>query len=261
MLTDTHAHLNFPDFEEDLTAVLERAAEQGVERIVCIGTDLPSSQKALALAEAQAGLYATVGIHPHEARTADEAALSQLRQWARHPKVVAIGEIGLDFYRNLSPPEVQVRAFRAQIALARERDLPLVIHDREAHEAVMRVLEEEEAWKLGGVLHCFSGDEDLARKAIERGFYIGFDGPLTFPNARSLQALAAALPLQACLLETDCPYLTPHPQRVQSPRQRNEPAYVRAVAEKMAELRGLSLAEVAAATSANAERLFHLGGM
>jgi len=259
MLTDTHAHLNFPDFEEDLEAVLERAAEQDVRRILCIGTDLASSRKALALAEAQAGLYATVGIHPHEARTADEATLSQLREWAQHPKVVAIGEIGLDFYRNLSPPEVQLRAFRAQIALAQERNLPLVIHDREAHEAVMAVLEEEEAWKLGGVLHCFSGDATLAHKVTERGFYVGFDGPLTFPNARSLQALAAALPLQACLLETDCPYLTPHPYRVQAPRRRNEPAYLRAVAEKMAELRGLSLAEVAAATSANAERLFRLG--
>lgn len=258
MLIDTHAHLNFPDFAEDLAAVLERAAAQEVERIICIGTALASSRKALALAEAHPGLYATVGIHPHDARTADAAALSQLREWAQHPKVVAIGEIGLDFYRNLSPREVQERIFRDQIALAHEMNLPLVIHDREAHEAVMTVLEEEEAWTLGGVMHCFSGDKALAQKVMEHGFYLGFDGPLTFPNARSLQALAAALPLQACLLETDCPYLTPHPHRLQTPRQRNEPAYVRAVAEKMAALQGVSLAEVAAVTTANAKRLFRL---
>jgi TatD DNase family protein len=261
MLIDTHAHLNFPDYDEDRSAVLERAVERGVTRIICIGTDLPSSRKALDLAEAHAGVYATVGIHPHDAKTADESSLTQLREWARHPKVVAIGETGLDFYHDFSPRDVQDRVFRAQIALARDVGRPLVIHDRDAHEAVVAALEEEEAWALGGVMHCFSGDYVLARKVIERGFYVGFTGTVTSPNARSTQSLVSALPLEACLLETDCPYLTPYPYRRQRKRWRNEPAFVRFVAEKIAELRGLSLAEVAVATTANAERLFRLASV
>ena len=255
-LVDTHAHLDDEAFAADRDEVLTRARAAGVDTIITVGADLASSRQAVALAERHPWIYAAVGVHPHDAVQADEAALAELARLAGHERVVAIGEIGLDFYRDLSPRPAQREALWAQLALARRLDLPVVVHDREAHAEVLAALRD---WAHGydgarGVLHCFSGDEDMAREAIGLGFYISFAGPLTYAKASRLQRLAATLPLDRLLVETDCPYLTPEPRR----GRRNEPANVRLVAERMAALRGLPLAAVAQATTANAGRLFGL---
>ena len=255
-LVDTHAHLDDAAYAADHAEVVARAEAAGVTRVVTVGTDLPSCRRAIALSELHAGVYAAVGVHPHEASRVDAVALGELRDLARRPKVVAIGEIGLDFYRDLSPRSDQRRAFRAQLTLAGELGLPVVVHDREAHAEVLATLREWAGSFPGakGVLHCFSGDEAMAREALALGFYVSFAGPLTYPNATRLQRLAATLPLASMLVETDCPYLTPAPLR----GKRNEPANVALVAEKLAALRGLSLAQVAEATTDNAKRLLGL---
>ena len=252
-LTDTHAHLDFPQFDDDREEVIARALAAGVGIIINVGTDLASSRRAVTLAEAYPQIYAAVGVHPHDAKTLTDEALAELGELARHPKVVAIGEIGLDFYRDLSPRNVQREAFERQLALAQELGKPVIIHDREAHAEVMAILRR---WPgLRGVLHCFSGDLDMAHEAIEMGFYISVAGPVTFKNARRLPEIVRQLPLERLLIETDCPYLAPHPYR----GRRNEPAYVRLVAQKVAELKGMSLERVARVTTANARQLFGLG--
>lgn len=261
MLIDTHAHLDLPQFEADRDAVIERAQAAGVKVIVNAGADLESSRRAVALAEQHPGVYASVGVHPHDAKTLDGEVLAALRELARQPKVVAVGEIGLDFYRNLSPQDVQRRAFQAQLAWAARLGKPVIVHDREAHAEVLKALT---SWAAGlmrsplagrvGVLHSFSGDLSMAEQAIDLGFYISISGPVTYQNARRLAEIVQALPLDRLLVETDCPYLTPHPHR----GKRNEPAYVRLVAEKIAAIKGLTLDEVAATTTANARRLFEL---
>ncbi|HIC92753.1 MAG TPA: TatD family deoxyribonuclease, partial [Anaerolineae bacterium] len=209
-LTDTHAHLDFPQFDGDREEVIERALAAGVRRIINVGADLASSRRAVALAEAHPPIYAAVGVHPHDAKTLTDEALAELLGLARHPKVVAIGEIGLDFYRDLSPREAQRQAFERQLALARELGLPVIVHDRNAHAEVMDVLRRR---GLRGVLHCFSGDLEMARQAIEMGFYISVAGPATFKNAKRLPEIVRQLPLERLLIETDCPYLAPHPHR------------------------------------------------
>ncbi len=261
MLVDTHAHLDFSKFEEDRQAVLTRAWEAGLGAIVTIGVDLPSSQRAVALAEAYEGVYATVGMHPHDAKKLDGEVLARFRELGRHEKVVAVGEIGLDFYRDLSPRDVQQRAFQAQLAWAGRLGKPVVIHDREAHETLMEVLVEwaEEQWGSPlegrlGVLHTFSGDLAMAELAVELGFYISIAGPVTYQNAGQLPEVVRTLPLERLLVETDAPFLAPHPHR----GRRNEPAYVRLVAERIAALRGVPWAEVAEATTTNAQHLFGL---
>ncbi len=260
MLVDTHAHLDFRQFKHDLDAVLDRAWQAGVTAIVTIGIDLETSRAAIALAEAHERVFATVGFHPHDAKIADAAALAELRELAQHPRVVAIGEMGLDFYRDRSPRDVQRRVFRQQLQLAAEVGKPVVIHDRQAHTQTLDILRRwvaESQPKPGqrrGVFHCFSGDLDLAWAAIELGFLIGVDGPLTYHNAHQLRATVKALPLENLLVETDAPFLTPHPHR----GKRNEPAYVRLVAQKMAAVKNLPLEEVAQATTANAQALFQL---
>ena len=251
-LTDTHAHLDFPQFDDDREEVIARALAAGVGIIINVGADLASSRRAVALAEAHPQIYAAVGVHPHDAKTLTEEVLTELRELARHPQVVAIGEIGLDFYRDLSPRDVQRQAFERQLALARELDKPVIIHDREAHAEVMDTLRR---WQgLRGVLHCFSGSLEMARRAVELGFYISIAGPVTFKNARRLPEIVRQLPLERLLIETDCPYLAPHPHR----GERNEPAYVRLVAEAVAEIKGLPLEEVARVTTANTQTLFGL---
>ncbi len=261
MLVDTHCHLDFPQFDADREATLRRAREAGVEIIVNPGTDLESSRRAVALARRYPEVYAAVGVHPHAASGLDAATLAALRALARHPKVVAVGEIGLDYYRNLSPRPRQVEAFRRQLDLAAELGKPVIIHDRDAHEEVARLLEE---WALArrdggegeaaGVLHAFSGGQALAEAGFRWGFLVALGGPLTFQNARRLQGLAQALPLKHVVLETDAPYLSPHPYR----GQRNEPARVALVAEALAGLHGLPLTEVARQTTGNARRLFRI---
>jgi len=261
VLIDTHAHLDLPQFDVDRNAVVERADAAGVGVIVNAGADVESSRRAVALAAQYPGVYASVGVHPHDAKQVDGEALAALRELARQPKVVAVGEIGLDFYRNLSPQDLQRRAFQAQLAWAASLGKPVIVHDREAHAEVLKALT---GWAAGlagsslaeraGVLHSFSGDLLMARRAIDLGFYISISGPVTYQNARRLVEVVQALPLDRLLIETDCPYLTPHPYR----GKRNEPAYVQLVAEEIAKIKGLTLDEVSAATTANARRLFEL---
>lgn len=251
-LTDTHAHLNDRAFKDDGAAVVQRANAAGIETIVNVGYTLETSRTAVRLAEEHEGLFATTGLHPHDAQDCSDRLIEQLRELSAHPKVVAAGETGLDFFRDLSPREQQVAAFRRIIALAREVSLPLVVHDREAHEDVLRVLEEEGAAEAGGVLHCYSGGMEYLERALALGFYIGIDGPVTYSKAHGLREVAAAVPLERLLLETDCPWLTPKGHG----RDRNEPAFLTDVAARVAEVRGMSVDELAAATTENARRLF-----
>jgi TatD DNase family protein len=261
VLVDTHAHLDSSRFDDDRDAVLDRAWEADVAAIVTVGTDLETSRAAVALAEADERIFANVGFHPHDAKRADAAGLAELKDLAQHPQVVAIGEIGLDYYRDLSPRDVQRRVFSQQLQIASEMGKPVIVHDRQAHTDTLEILRRwvtesrPEPAEYRGVLHCFSGDLALAQAGIELGLFIGVDGPITYRNERQLPAIVKALPLYRLLIETDAPFLTPHPYR----GQRNEPAYVRLVAEKVAEVKNLTLVEVAQMTTTSANTLFQLG--
>ncbi|OAT86151.1 hydrolase TatD [Desulfotomaculum copahuensis] len=236
--------------------MLDRARAAGVVLIINAGYDLPSSRRAVDLAAEYDFIYAAVGVHPHEVAGLPADYLDTVRELSRQAKVVAIGEIGLDYYRDLSPREVQRRVFREQLALAKELNLPVVIHDRDAHGDVLDILRKDGAGPGGGVLHCFAGSLEMAAACLEMGFYISFAGPVTYPNARRPKEVAAAVPLERLLVETDSPYLTPQAHR----GKRNEPAYVRYVAEQIAALRGIAPAELARAATANARRVFGLPG-
>ncbi len=251
MLIDSHAHLNFSQFKNDRDQVIRRALSAGVTTIINVGTDLASSEDSVALAHRYPSVYAAVGIHPHDASQLSPKALDRLAALARADKTVAIGEIGLDFYRDLSPRDQQRKAFRQQIRLAIDLHMPVVVHDRDAHAEVLEILKEEQAHRAGGVLHCFSGDIHMARQVLDMGFFISFAGPITYGGEKK-KTIARQIPLENMLVETDCPFLTPVPHR----GKRNEPAYVRYVAEKIAELRGCSFEDVAEATSLNAMRVF-----
>lgn len=253
MLVDTHAHLDSARFKDDREEVISRSLAAGVHAIVTVGVDLDSSRQAVALAQQYPCVYAAIGIHPHEAAPVQPDDLAGLARLSEQQVVVAIGEIGLDFYRMLSPADRQREVFVAQLELARQMDKPVIIHDREAHAETMSILRDK-AQGLAGVLHCFSGDWDMAMQAVEMGFCISLAGPVTFHNARRLQELVRESPLDCMLIETDCPYLAPHPHR----GQRNEPAYVRLVADKIAALKKAPLERVAEVTTANASRLFGL---
>jgi TatD DNase family protein len=251
ILVDTHCHLDFPHFDGDREAAIARAREAGVGRIVVPGTDLASSRRAVELAEAHPEVFAAVGVHPNSTAGFGTKELKELRELARSQKVVGIGEIGIDLYWKSAPLEDQRRAFRAQIALAAELDKPVIVHDREAHAEVMTLLREARP-ASGVVLHAFSGDKVMAEAALALGFYLGVDGPLTYKKNEALRAIFAAAPLDRVLIETDAPYLAPQAQR----GKRNEPAYVRYVAEKLAEIRGLTVEQIGRATTDNAARLF-----
>lgn len=253
-LIDSHAHLNDRRFETDREEVLVRARGAGLAAVVNVGFDLPSSAACLELADRHPFLFAAVGVHPHDAAGVPPDYLERLWELARHARVVALGEMGLDYYRNLSPRAVQEKVFREQLALARELDLPVIIHDREAHAAVLDILRKDGLGRRGGVMHCFSGDWALAGECLELGLYISLAGPVTYPNAQKTREVAAKVPLDRLLVETDCPYLPPQPWR----GKRNEPAFLRRVVEEIAALRGATAAEVAAATTENARRLFGL---
>ncbi len=261
MLTDTHCHLDFEQFDEDREEVIARALYAGLVRILNPAVDLPTSRRALALAEKYEFVYAAVGMHPNSALEWTDETTDALREMAAHPKVVAIGEIGLDYYWDDAPHDVQVYVFRAQLELAAELGLPVIIHNREAGMDILPMLTDWQAQlaaagrplaKHPGVLHSFSGTEAQAHQAIAANFYLGVTGPVTFKNAVDLQSLISNLPLTQLLIETDAPYLTPHPFR----GKRNEPARVALVAGKIAELRSLPLDEVARVTGENAARLF-----
>ncbi len=276
-LFDTHAHLHDPWIGDDLTEVLERASEASVGWMVSIGTDLPTTRDAIALANSHDNIWATVGLHPHDAKDWDADLESEFRRLAANDRVVAIGEIGLDFYRNLSSPEAQYAAFEAQLTLADELDLPVVIHSRDAHEESYGLLKDwvqsnspsvergqrspnvrggpdDRRQPPVGVIHCFSGDADLACRYYELGFLISFAGPVTYPRNDALREAAASLPLEAIVIETDCPYLSPQPRR----GKRNEPAHIQYTIEQIAQARPESIQAIAENTTHNAHRLFRL---
>lgn len=254
VLVDSHAHVQVRQFDADRERVLAAAFAEGVGRVIVPGIELESSRAAVALAARHPRrVFAGVGTHPHDADTLTPDALAAQRELARAPGVVAIGEIGLDFYRNLSPRETQVSALIAQLALARELDLPVILHNRESHSEMVELLRAH-GQGVRGVFHCFIGDQAMARDALDLGFYLSFAGPVTFPKNVELLAVAAWAPLERILVETDSPYLAPPPFR----GKRNEPRHVALVARQIAEARGMSLADFAAATTHNATTLFRL---
>jgi TatD DNase family protein len=252
MLFDTHVHLNDDQFNDDLEEVIDRAKAAGVEHMVVVGFNRETIEKALRLADDYDFLYASVGWHPVDAIDMTEEDLKWIEEKAQHPKVVAYGEIGLDYHWDKSPKDIQQEVFRKQIRLAKRLQLPLIIHNRDAAEDVMHILKEEDAKEIGGIMHCFSGSAEMAKQCLDINFYISLGGPVTFKNAKKPKKVAVEVPLDKLLIETDCPYLAPHPYR----GKRNEPAYVKLVAEQIAELKGLAYEEVAKATTENAKRLF-----
>lgn len=255
LLIDTHAHLDSSRFNKDRAEVIKNARDTGVSYIVNIGADLKSSRYSVKLAREYPFIFATVGIHPHDAIGLDANVLAELEKLAGEEKVVAIGEIGLDYYYDHSPRDIQRAAFIDQLVLAKKLNLPIVVHSREAEEDTMNILKEHYRQGGTGILHCFSGSLKMAREALELGFYLAFGGIVTFKNAGGLLEVLEELPLDRILLETDCPYLSPVPYR----GKRNEPAYLPYVAEKIGEIKGVSLEEVAEITTANAIRVYNLG--
>ncbi len=259
MLIDTHCHLDFDAYDDIRDQVVQEAADAGVKRIINPGVDIARCKAALALADRYPGVYAAVGIHPNSTAEFSDAMLAAVREMAAHEKVVAIGEIGLDYYWDDSPKDTQWRAFEVQLALAAELELPVIIHNRDASDDVIAVLR---AWVATlpeplkdrpGVLHSFSAPDEIADQGIDLGFYLGFTGPITFKNADNLRMIAARIPEDRIVIETDGPFLTPHPYRGKRP---NKPAYVRFVAERIAALRMMTDEAFAALSTANAERLF-----
>jgi TatD DNase family protein len=255
VLFDTHAHLHFPEFDGDLPAVLQRARAAGVRWMLTIGTSVETSRAAVALAEREPDIYAAVGIHPHDAAEADDQAVEELPKLAESlSRVVAIGEIGLDFFRNLSPREVQIEVFRRQLELARQVRKPVLIHCRDAHAETLEILRAGRVREIGGIMHCFSGDEEVARQCLDLGLLISIAGPVTYPNARKLPAVVKLVPADRLVVETDCPFLPPQPYR----GKRNEPAYLPITATRVAELKGVPVETLGAQMATNALRLFGL---
>jgi TatD DNase family protein len=282
MFVDSHAHLYFKDFQHDLEDVVKRAVDRGVAYIICPGTDLETSRRAIELAERFEQVYAAVGLHPHDAKKAatnggevDRDVMAALEELSRHPKVVAIGEIGLDYHYDFSPREIQREVFSEQISIARRRDLPIIVHTRESEKDVLEIVERHvrqgKDWRARlrqkadryppprGVFHCFPGDVEMAWRVINLGFYISIPGPVTFPakpgKNSPMVEVAQKVSAEHILLETDCPYLTPHPHR----GKRNEPAYVPLIASRIAELQGLSIEDIARASTFGVTKLFGIG--
>ncbi|MFP3512040.1 TatD family hydrolase [Peribacillus sp. SIMBA_075] len=252
MLFDTHVHVNAEQFNEDLDDVIERAKEAGVNNMVVVGFDQPTIIRAMELIETYDFMYAAIGWHPVDAIDMTEKDLQWIEELSNHPKVVAIGEMGLDYHWDKSPKDVQMEVFRKQIRLAKKVGLPIIIHNREATADIVNILKEEAASEVGGIMHCFSGSAETALECINMNFYISLGGPVTFKNAKKPKEVAAAVPLERLLIETDCPYLAPHPYR----GKRNEPSYVKLVAEQIAEIKQLTIEEVSQATTENAKKLF-----
>ncbi|AFM39152.1 hydrolase, TatD family [Desulfosporosinus acidiphilus SJ4] len=253
MIWDTHAHLDDESYQEDFQDVLERIKSSGISRVTNVGYDFSSSKRSVQLAQDYDFIYAAIGIHPHNAEEVTEEVMAQLQALARKPKVLAWGEIGLDYYRDLSPRSTQQKVFIQQIELANNAGLPIVIHNRDAHQDVMEIVKAHPP-RYGGVFHCYSGSWEMAKILLKIGFYLSFAGPLTFKNARHTVEVARNAPLDRILVETDSPYLSPEPRR----GKRNEPAYVREVVRKLAEIKELSMEEMALQTMHNAETIFKL---
>jgi TatD DNase family protein len=255
-LIDSHAHIQGKEYAGETEAVLERARQAGVERIIVVGGagDMSSNAAAVTLAESSPSLYATVGMHPHDAKDVGEEELRRFNQLAVHPKVVAVGETGLDYFYNHSPREVQRRVFAQFIRLAMDTGLPLVVHERDASSETVEILRCEGVGRIEGVIHCFTGNYEAARAYLDLGFYLSFTGIITFKNADALREVVRQVPLERMFVETDSPYLTPVPHR----GKRNEPAYVRLVAETVAKVKQLNLEKVARVTTENVKTLFRI---
>ncbi len=254
MFIDTHVHLNADQYDDDLKEVIERALENNVTKMIVIGFDRKTIERAMALIEEYDFLYAVIGWHPVDAVDCTNADLEWIEELSAHPKVVGIGETGLDYHWDKSPKDIQQEVFRKQIQLAKKLQLPIIIHNREATEDVLTILKEENAAEVGGIMHCFGGSVETAQISIDMNFMISLGGPVTFKNAKKPKEVAAQIPLEHLLIETDAPYLAPHPYR----GKRNEPSYVTLVAEEIARLRDLPVEEVAKITTQNAERFFKL---
>lgn len=254
MLFDTHVHLNAWQFKEDLNEVIERAVEAGVTRMTVVGFDEETIPPAIEIAETYDYIYAAVGWHPVDAIDFKDHHLDYLREYAQHEKVVALGEMGLDYHWDKSPKDVQEKVFRAQIQLAKEVNLPIIIHNREATDDVIRILQEEKAEEVGGIMHCYSGTVEQMQPCLEMNFYISLAGPVTFKNAKLPKEVAKEVPLDRLLVETDAPYLAPHPFR----GKRNEPAYVTKVAEAIAELRNMDYETICEITTKNALAIYRI---
>ncbi len=256
MLIDTHCHIADPAFDADRDAVIARALASDVQKMIVIGTDLESSQRAIALAEKYPFIFATVGLHPHDAKALNDSLLETFDQMADHPKVVGLGEMGFDLYYNHSTREEQRQAFIEQIRLAKKKQLPLVIHTRDAWQETFDLFKEEQvqehAETVGAVLHCFTGNQETANLGLQFGCYISFSGIMTFKKASEVQEAATTVDLDKIVVETDAPYLAPQGFR----GKRNEPAYVSAIVQKLSELRGMAVSDLATMTTKNAERLF-----
>ncbi|KPU27497.1 hydrolase TatD [Caloranaerobacter sp. TR13] len=254
MLIDSHAHLDDKRFDKDRDKIIKSLKNNDIWVVINPGADLASSIKAVALAQQYENIYAAVGIHPHDAKTMDDDTIEVLKSLLKKDKVIAVGEIGLDYHYDFSPRDIQRKWFREQIKLAKEFNLPIIVHDREAHKDVYDILKEEQDGTLTGVLHCFSGSVEMAKEYIKMGFYISFAGPVTFKNAKTAKEVVKAIDINRILIETDSPYLTPHPHR----GKRNEPLYVRYVAAMIAELKDITVEEVARITTENTKRLFNI---
>ncbi|MEZ0479603.1 TatD family hydrolase [Planococcus sp. SSTMD024] len=252
MYIDTHVHLNADQYDEDLQEVIDRALNSKVEKMVVIGFDRKTIKRAIELAESYDFIYAVVGWHPVDAIDCTDEDLEWIEQLAAHEKVVGIGETGLDYHWDKSPRDIQQQVFRKQIQLAKRVGLPIIIHNREATEDVLTILREENAQEVGGVMHCFGGSVETAQESIKMNFMISLGGPVTFKNAKKPKEVAAEIPLEHLMIETDAPYLAPHPYR----GKRNEPSYVPLVAEEIARLKELPVETVAEATTKNAERFY-----
>jgi TatD DNase family protein len=251
MLIDTHAHLEMNDFDADRDDVITRAHEQGIAAVIAVGINLEDSTAAVALAQQYEDIYAAVGVHPHDAESIHETTYDRIAQLAAQEKVVAYGEIGLDFFKNRSPRDIQIQRFEEQLDLAGSLNLPVIIHSRDAHQETYDILKKHRG-RLRGVLHCFSGDDTMALRYIDLGYYISIPGTITFPKADKLADVARTIPMDSLLVETDSPFLSPVPKR----GKRNEPAYVAYVAQKIADIRGIPLEEVERSTTENAKSLF-----
>lgn len=254
MLFDTHVHLNADQFIEDVDTVISRARNEGVTNFVVVGFDEKTIKGAISLAEKYDFIYAAVGWHPVDAIDMTDEHVEWLEKLTNHPKVVALGEMGLDYYWDKSPKDVQKEVFRKQIRLAKKVNLPIIIHNRDAHEDIITILKEENAASIGGIMHCFSSSLEIAQECMKMNFFISFGGPVTFKNAKRPKEVATEIPLEKILIETDCPYLAPHPYR----GKRNEPAYVKLVAETIAQLKGIDYEQVAQVTTANAKKIFRI---
>lgn len=255
MLIDSHAHLDDRRFDRDRKDIINSFEENDISLVINPGADLSSSIKAVNLAEEYENIYAAVGVHPHSAKEVDESTIEILKSFTNREKVVAVGEIGLDYHYDNSPRDIQRKWFIEQMKLAKEVDLPIIIHSRDAQQDTFDLLKAEQDGNLEGVLHCYSGSVEMAREYIKLGFYISIAGPVTFKNARVLKEVAREIPLDKMLIETDAPYLTPEPHR----GKRNEPVYVRFVAATIAEAKGVSFEEVARRTAENTKKLFRIG--